>query len=153
MSFFINCKKGKEKMKKSGFTLVEIMIVVAIIALLAAIAVPGLLRARMNANTSSAKAALQSLVTAIESYAAANGDYPTDYSAELANVTPPYISVLPTNGNNPPTGYSLACGTSTNTAYTCTAQPVTCNTTGNKGYQASTGGVIQEIACTSTARS
>jgi len=55
---------------RKGFTLVEIMIVVAIIALLAAIAIPNLLRARLNANDAAAKASLQALVTAIESYAA-----------------------------------------------------------------------------------
>ena len=60
-------------MRKRGFTLVEIMIVVAIISLLAAIAIPNLLTARRTANEAAAKATLSSLATAAETYAAANG--------------------------------------------------------------------------------
>ena len=57
-------------MKRKGFTLVEIMIVVSIIALLAAIAIPNLLAARRTANEAAAKATVRSLSTAAETYAA-----------------------------------------------------------------------------------
>jgi prepilin-type N-terminal cleavage/methylation domain-containing protein len=51
------------KRSDKGFTLIELMIVVAIVAIIAAIAIPSLLRSKMSANHSNAGAALKSLVT------------------------------------------------------------------------------------------
>jgi prepilin-type N-terminal cleavage/methylation domain-containing protein len=55
--------------KRAGFTLVEIMIVVAIIALLAAIAVPGFLRARKRSQASKVLNELRMISSAIDQYA------------------------------------------------------------------------------------
>ena len=75
-----------------GFTLVEIMIVVAIIALLAAIAVPNLMRARHNANEGAALGTVRTVATAAESFRAVQTPraWPADLAA-LAGAVPPYL--------------------------------------------------------------
>jgi len=69
-------------MQKKGFTLIELLIVVAIIGILAAIAIPNFLQAQTRAKVARAKAEMQSLATALESYYVDNNDYPNDNEYE-----------------------------------------------------------------------
>ena len=79
------------KMNQRGFTLVEIMIVVAIIGLLAAIAIPNLLRSRLNANEGAMKLDMRAFGTANEAFRA--GQNPQAYAASIAamQTAPAYV--------------------------------------------------------------
>jgi prepilin-type N-terminal cleavage/methylation domain-containing protein len=75
--------------KKKCFTLIELLIVVAIIAILAAIAIPNFLEAQVRSKVSRAKADLRSITTGLESYYTAYNHYPPNPDTSTGfNVTP-----------------------------------------------------------------
>ena len=80
------------KLRKKGFGLIEIMSAVAIIGFLAAIAIPNLMRSRINANEAAAQVTLKTINNALEAYYSdqASPSYPPNLTT-LANANPPYI--------------------------------------------------------------
>ena len=75
-----------------GFTLIELMIVIAIIAVLAGIMIPNFVKAREEARRTASIENLKSIGTALEMYAADNdGCYP----AQLSKLTPDYLKAIP----------------------------------------------------------
>ena len=84
-----------------AFTLIELLIVVAIIAILAAIAVPNFLEAQVRSKVSRAMSDMRSLKTALEAYRLDNNEYITDVGGDelpnWAHLTTPiaYITSIP----------------------------------------------------------
>jgi type II secretion system protein G len=70
--------------KFRGFTLVEVMVVVAIIALLATIAMPQLMKAKYAAEDAATMRVLRTVANAIELYAAEQGEYPGSWDIFIA---------------------------------------------------------------------
>ncbi len=126
--------------KKTGFTLVEVMIVIAIIALLAVIAIPNLFRARIQANASTAQAHLKSIANSLENYAAIHSVYPANTS-QLLGASPPYLSIDFFSGTH--AGYSFTSVLS-DYAYTITASPEN-TTSGTSTFTLTTGGIISAL--------
>ncbi|HEY7679227.1 MAG TPA: prepilin-type N-terminal cleavage/methylation domain-containing protein, partial [Terriglobia bacterium] len=72
--------------KQKGFSLIELLIVVAIILIIAAIAIPNLLRSRMAANEASAAGSLRTIATANVTYSAT---YNVGFAPNITNLAPP----------------------------------------------------------------
>lgn len=146
-------------MKKTGFTLIELMIVVAIIAIIAAIAIPGMIRAKMSANEAAGAGNIRTLSSAQAQYQTAaftdgNADGTGDYGtlANLANPlagTPGFIDEVLGLGTKQGYSYTVTTVAGTNAAptptYTAIAAPTT-TTAGVKRYFVDESGVVRFTA-------
>src|SRR6202142_489230 len=74
--------------KENGFSLIELLIVVAIILIIAAIAIPNLLRSKMASNEASAVGSLRTLNTSAVAYSTTYGNYPPSITALGPATTP-----------------------------------------------------------------
>ena len=115
---------------RKGFTLIELMIVIAIIAILAAILVPNFIRARAQGQVTGCKSNLKNIGTALEMYSTdAGGRFPT----ALARLTPNYLKTVPTCPSSGTQSYTGGYNYATNPdAYT-----VCCAGTNHKAVDAS----------------
>jgi len=140
--------------KQKGFSLIELLIVVALILIIAAIAIPNLLRARIASNESSAVASIRTINTAMVSY---NSAYPSvGYATNLTALTGTCTGgVIPTSTNACLIDSTLASGTKsgytfgaagTSGGYAAWATPVTVNTTGVNAFCSVSDAVVREIA-------
>ncbi|MGA2416304.1 MAG: prepilin-type N-terminal cleavage/methylation domain-containing protein [Candidatus Sulfotelmatobacter sp.] len=149
--------------KQKGFSLIELLIVVAIILIIAAIAIPNLLRARMAANESSAAASIRTINTGEITY---NSTYPTTgFSPNLVSLGGPLgaacvpaiasgcliDSVLANDGNpagSGKSGYLFTSGVGTvaggvNVGYAVKGAPITINQTGIRAFCSEEDAVVR----------
>jgi prepilin-type N-terminal cleavage/methylation domain-containing protein len=131
-----------------GFTLIEVLIVVAIIGLVAAMALPGLLRARMSGNEAAAIATLRAISTAQHAYAEeCNGYAPvlTELRAAGNFLSPDMtgsavvtksgyrVTVTAGAGSQLLTAQAAGC-TASGTSYLATAVPLSVGSTGTRAF-------------------
>jgi len=144
-----------------GFSLIELLIVVAIILVIAAIAIPNLLQARMSANEASAVGSLSAIKSAEVAYDTA---YPTvGYSPDILSLgganpcTPASTSAClvdshlstSTPGSTGKSGYVylatgiMPAGAINNAAFVAAAAPMLAHSTGNHDYCSTNDGVLR----------
>ena len=142
---------------QKGFSLIELLIVVAIILIIAAIAIPNLLRAKMAANEASAVGSIRTINTVSVEYSTTYGGYPTSLLAlggpaggTAAATSAELIDAVLAAGTK--SGYTFTYTTGATdgagnvVGYTLTGVPTTVGTTGQRQFFTDQSGVIRANA-------
>ena len=143
--------------KQKGFSLIELLIVVAIILIIAAIAIPNLLRSKMAANEASAVASLRTLNTSIVAYSTTYNTDPsnlaslgpaTTASSTAADLVDNLLGADPAVKSGYSIAYTAVAGTPI-TQYSMIAVPVS-TSTGQRKFYTDQSGVIRQTTDNST---
>jgi type IV pilus assembly protein PilA len=141
--------------KQKGFSLIELLIVVAIILIIAAIAIPNLLRSKMAANESSAVGSIRTINTAQVTYSSSWGVGYAPTLASLGGVASPCVAAAanaclidPVLSAGTKSGYTfLAAGTlpvnGVNNGFEAEGSPAAIGTTGQRAFCSDQSGVIR----------
>ena len=140
--------------REKGFSLIELLIVVAIILIIAAIAIPNLIRSRIAANEASAVSSIRAITTAEHAYSQTYPDI--GYTCNLPDLGPPSSGQPPTStaadildpvvSNGTKQGYSFAvtsCSGTPKSQYTSTAVPLSIGSSGQRAFCSDSSGIIQ----------
>ena len=92
-------KVNTKRINQQGFTLIEIMVVVVILGVLAALVIPNLVSRPDQAKVTAAKADIKAISSTLELYRLDNGSYPSTEQGLEALVNKPEIEPLPDNWN------------------------------------------------------
>jgi len=142
--------------KQKGFSLIELLIVVAIILIIAAIAIPNLLRSKMAANEASAVGSLRTINTSSVAFAITYGNYP-HILGDLGPSTSPtstaadLVDSALVSGTKSGYKFSYTAAT-TYQQYSITAGPINQGVTGQRYFFTDQSGVIR-VNLTTTAAS
>ncbi len=143
------------KKNQKGFSLIELLIVVAIILIIAAIAIPNLLRSRMAANEASAVGSIRTVNTASVTYSTTypGVGYPTTLAqlapaASATSSTADLIDSVLSGGTKSGYTFKMTAGSGASTpqtSYTVAAVPVS-SSSGTRGFYSDQSGVIRGAA-------
>ena len=136
--------------REKGFSLIELLIVVAIILIIAVIAIPNLLRSKIAANQASAVGSLHTLYIACISYSTSYGQFPTALTnlgpissgGTASSTSADLIDAVLSAGTKSGYTFVYTAGAS-NQSYTITATPISAGSSGQNTYFSDESGVIR----------